>query len=849
MALSMCTMNNHQNLELTDEATNADNVALDYPRTPVYRTRRAGYTLNQKKLVKNLKKDAIINTFDTVFNNHNENVSIKCNSGFFLEVIGPCFHDLAKKSAGTITINNFRIICTNDKISLDQLNLNVNSLYRFDILSIENDSVVANVTVHCHITTKLVRIQGSKLVDGIKAPVWFYNLVLKDTLEKLAEERKTNIENANKIILDITDFSPCPKCNKRIVDSDKFYSCTSCAKIFHKRCTLNKSDKSRSQPNDWTCESCSSHIATRVARKRPITSVIPPEPNEVNLPPAKALAMEDPTEVVLNDDQPLNIRSALEDSVPKSIASSMSSSSPKAVTFISPDLSPSATSGPVNHLFVSQPTGRIPLSIQQVVSTSSLPSPVSIEPYLPPQLDYPTRLLNVDAHPFLPTPVSLSVWTSTAATSVSSSISSVLPITSTSSALSAPVVSSGVSSVPSVPKATPGNKVSKSSKTKSTLATNPEEFEKENLRVERDTCKLKLVENDNKIKALKEQLEIYMTRCSLLEKKRNDDAYERLTTPAVSVPPPSLAPRHDPRVPDNAVPSQGLSSSIESLVNLEVLKVVKAATTTAPSQTSSESENIQQLLLHLELKFSAKIDELKTEMINLFTNKPQQITKTSTSTSTQTELPFSSSEGSKTFSFLSPQFSFPPPPIKRSKTCSSQTDPLISRTIASPAQTKRLPVPKPQRKSSPKSQSKPSGAPPPVTTTSSILGNPPSRPRVIGSIPSLSPAFILAHGNNNISEKVKSVNIKKRKKPEKKRLKKINPCVNTAVLVDITADPGETCTLAPPRTLSNYNSRRTSKHPECPDLIDLDSPEVSNQFGEPLSEDTPNFNLLESLNC
>ena len=156
MALSMCTTNSYRNLELTDEATNADNVALDYPRTPVYRTRRAGYTLNQKKLLKNLKKDAIIDTFDTVINNHNENVSIKCNSGFFLEVIGPCFHDLAKKTAEPIVIKDFRIVCTNDKISLDQLNLNVNSFYRFDILSIDNDSVVANVTVHCHITTKLV---------------------------------------------------------------------------------------------------------------------------------------------------------------------------------------------------------------------------------------------------------------------------------------------------------------------------------------------------------------------------------------------------------------------------------------------------------------------------------------------------------------------------------------------------------------------------------------------------------------------------------------------------------------------------------------------------------------------
>ena len=38
------------------------------------------------------------------------------------------------------------------------------------------------------------------------APVWFYNNVLKDTLEREVESRKANIENTNKLIPNIPDI-------------------------------------------------------------------------------------------------------------------------------------------------------------------------------------------------------------------------------------------------------------------------------------------------------------------------------------------------------------------------------------------------------------------------------------------------------------------------------------------------------------------------------------------------------------------------------------------------------------------------------------------------------------------
>ena len=191
MAMTMCSATLNQNLELIDKATEAANTTLDYPRTPVYRTRRAGYALNQKKLIKNLKKDAVINAFDTVFNNHNENVSIKCNSGFFLEIF-PSFHDLAQKCVTPMIFNHFRIVCTNEKTSLDHLNLHVNNLYLFDVLSLDNDAVVAHVSVHIHITTKLIQLQGSRLVDWRLHLSGFTITSLKILLrEKLNLEKQT----------------------------------------------------------------------------------------------------------------------------------------------------------------------------------------------------------------------------------------------------------------------------------------------------------------------------------------------------------------------------------------------------------------------------------------------------------------------------------------------------------------------------------------------------------------------------------------------------------------------------------------------------------------------------------
>ena len=63
------------------------NEALEYPLSAS--TRHTGFSLDQSKQTKNLKKDALIVNYDTVVNNYNENVNVKCSSGFYLKVANP----------------------------------------------------------------------------------------------------------------------------------------------------------------------------------------------------------------------------------------------------------------------------------------------------------------------------------------------------------------------------------------------------------------------------------------------------------------------------------------------------------------------------------------------------------------------------------------------------------------------------------------------------------------------------------------------------------------------------------------------------------------------------------------
>ena len=142
-----------------------------------FHTRHAAFALNRTKQLKNLRKDAIIEDFDIVINNYEENVNIKCSSGFYLEVASPALLSLANQSAEKpLEICNLNIKCCNTKNSLDATNLLINNTYSFDLTDSSN-ILLGRVTVHCHVTSKVVQLQGSRLVS-------------QQCLEKYLSERK-----------------------------------------------------------------------------------------------------------------------------------------------------------------------------------------------------------------------------------------------------------------------------------------------------------------------------------------------------------------------------------------------------------------------------------------------------------------------------------------------------------------------------------------------------------------------------------------------------------------------------------------------------------------------------------
>ena len=110
--------------------------------------------------MKNLKKNVDVINYDTVINNFNENINLQCSSGFYLEVASPALLSLAKQTCenSQLVVTGVRILCANTRINLDDHNFHVNSTYFFDLLDDKSESVLGKVTIHCHVTTRVVQL-------------------------------------------------------------------------------------------------------------------------------------------------------------------------------------------------------------------------------------------------------------------------------------------------------------------------------------------------------------------------------------------------------------------------------------------------------------------------------------------------------------------------------------------------------------------------------------------------------------------------------------------------------------------------------------------------------------------
>ena len=581
--------------------------------TPTYKTRRATYALNKKKLTKNLKKDTAINSFETTVNNFDENVNIKCSSGFFLEVIKPGFIELEQQSndlSSPLIIDNVTIHCTNENSSRDNYDLHINTTYMYSLS--DHTGVLGTVRIHCHVTTKLVQLQGSRLVHGMKAPVWFFNKVLKNTLEKEAIKKKASIDNTNSKIMNIENPAQksCETCNKKIAETDKTYECCSCKSKHHKKCTPDRSNRSRTQPLEWKCSLCLSLQSN--LRKRPITEVTISD--DENIPPPKAIALSCP----VSKSCPTTSVSLLSStSVSTAIAKSCATTSVSLLssTSVSTAMAPSNPDNSSAYIYLNQPTD--PPSREVCVSQPMLP----ITRYIPD--------LNISAPPFVPasSPPTSVLTASLSSSSITSTLSpsttrappnSASTVTTTAT-VSLPVSTATVSSGPL--------NIRSKNKQKKTLALSPEDFEKENLKVERDACRLKLAIQDAEMKELKDKIKILSTRCDLFEKQRNDQAFKNISLPDTSMhappttrsPPSSSSPPQATPAPSPQATPVYSEATINQMIQLEVLKALRGNPDLKTNDCSDKLDDLDRKLK----KLASVQDELLESVSRLAQTKPQ----------------------------------------------------------------------------------------------------------------------------------------------------------------------------------------------------------------------------------
>ena len=586
------------------EAVNTNDTLTCVDNPSYFDTRHAAFALNHAKQLKNLRKDAVIEDFDIVINNHEENVNIKCSSGFYLEVASPGLLSLANQTAGSsIVIQNLKIKCCNSKNSLDTANLLINSTYFFDLAD-NSGHLLGRVTVHCHVTTKVVQLQGSKLVNGMKAPVWFLNNVLMNTFLRESSVRSDKINQINQDILR-TDSAEIP--------------CKLCDKTYKTATGLQRHIQTKHEQVTRQSDTADN----RILRKRRI-----PVDSQEYSPPAKALALD---------------ISPVTPPVKLSLSSSCSSlSSTSTLTTVTASVRSTA----------------IPSVLCHTLNNEALP----FIPIVPPSLSPPsvTPPIPLSAPPPIPSPPPIS-YSTTESPTISSSFS-LSPVTSSLPILQQPVVA-----LPGTEPAT-ALKSKQNKKNKKTLALTPEEFERENLKVERDTCRLELAKLATEKKDLADTLEILTTRCRLLEDERNKAATLKVAPKAIPAENSSPSPS----------PSVGAGTSpLETLINLEVLKAVKTISpdqsTHVPSPPPSAvfatndlvkeiDDNVKCIIENQKFLFERFQELLKT--VNMMAQSPVQTLRGSTSTDACTQTsPVSSTPSSvPLMATLAPRPTRSPPP-------------------------------------------------------------------------------------------------------------------------------------------------------------------------------------------
>ena len=245
--------------------------------------RTANYAFNQKKQTDNIIKDASINDYEVTVNNDDQNATVKCSTGFYLQVGRASVGNL--KNPSVLACGNIAITVDDIKTTEDQRGTEGTKLIYFSFKSDQNQ--LGGVTVHLHHSTRTIQIQGSSMMpDSSRAALWFLKNFILVRFKEQAKAKNFAIKLTNNAVLSSVSTkesnptsasSPacnsCYSCYKRFDTKSKPSRCDNCENFFHKTSCLREHSKL-----------CHSNTRSRTPLPPP-TAQHPPMPADVATQP------------------------------------------------------------------------------------------------------------------------------------------------------------------------------------------------------------------------------------------------------------------------------------------------------------------------------------------------------------------------------------------------------------------------------------------------------------------------------------------------------------------------------------------------------------------------------------
>ena len=120
-------------------------------------TRTANYTLNQEKQTEKIVRDASKDDYEVNINNNDQNATVKCSPGFYIQVARASLGSLNNSSV--LACGDIAISVDDTKITKDQMGIEATKWMSFSLTTNHRSS---HVSVHLHHSPRTIQIQEGR---------------------------------------------------------------------------------------------------------------------------------------------------------------------------------------------------------------------------------------------------------------------------------------------------------------------------------------------------------------------------------------------------------------------------------------------------------------------------------------------------------------------------------------------------------------------------------------------------------------------------------------------------------------------------------------------------------------